>query len=238
MVGSGDKGDTLAEALEKSSGPRGWDRYMTIERGCMEIGVIPKLFSPVPIISSDHEDWHYWEKLSMVRKQLSQKLIKRLQTGEWTTTGILSPVSATSKRILIAPHFWGVLEPDFENSSARCGNLLYLDVQVFQLTPRSAGLPDQRALAPAPPAGAPKAKSRSRDLGQEAEIKSRIQQVHAAAQRLCAEKGRAIEFEPLAEALKGTGNYKARTIRQILNGTYKPAKIRGFGPFEWKRPKR
>ena len=77
-----------------------------------------------------------------------------------------------------------------------------------------------------------------RDPGQEAEIKSRIQEVHAAAQRLCAKAERAIELEPLAAELDETRNYKAETIRQILNGTYGPAKRRGFGPFEWKGPKR
>ena len=232
------KGHTLVEALEISTDPTKWASYMKIERGCVEIGVIPALFSPVPSISSDDEDWHYWEKLSQRRKEHSQKLRERLLSGEWTATGILEPVSASSTPVPIASHLWDVLEFDFEDCFARAGGLSYRAVRVFQHTPRLTGVPDQRALAPAPPAGAPKVKSRSRDLGQEAEIKFRIQQIHAAAHRVCTEKGRAIEFEPLAEEIKGTGNYKARTIRQILNGTYKPAKIRGFGPFEWKRPKR
>jgi hypothetical protein len=91
--------------------------------------------------------------------------------------------------------------------------------------------------SPARAAEGPPAR-RLRDPGQEAEIRSRIQKVHAAAQRLCTKKGGAIELAPLAAALDGTANYKAESIRQILTGTYKPAKARGFAPFEWKRPKR
>ena len=100
------------------------------------------------------------------------------------------------------------------------------------------GTPDQRALAPASIAGAPKAKSRSRDPGEEAKIRSRIEKVHAAAQRSCTKKRQAIGLKSLAEELKGTGDYSAGSIRKILNGTYGPAKRRGYGPFEWKRPKR
>jgi hypothetical protein len=79
---------------------------------------------------------------------------------------------------------------------------------------------------------------RAKDRKQEAKIGAGIEAVHAAARRYCTEKGRAIEFKALAEALEGKGDYKAGSIRLILNGTYGPAKRRGFGPFEWKPPKR
>ena len=73
------------------------------------------------------------------------------------------------------------------------------------------------------------AKRRSQDTNQAALLRSRIESVFAAAKRLCDERKRKVEFSPMAEKLKGTGGYKAPTIRQILNGTYPPAKRRGIG---------
>jgi hypothetical protein len=215
-----DEGYSLIEVLERSTDPAKWANHMKIERGCVEIGVIPAPFSPVPSISSDDEDWYYWEKLSTARKNLSRKLSVCLRSGEWLMTGILEPVSAASKRVLIAPHLWDILEPDFEDSSARASNLGYVAVRGHQ---------SKRALA--------SAKSRSVDLRRDADIRTRIQKVHAAAQRVCTQKDRAIGLKPLAEVIKGTGDYRPDTIRSILNGAYKPARIRGFSRFVWKRSK-
>jgi hypothetical protein len=77
-----------------------------------------------------------------------------------------------------------------------------------------------------------------RDPGEEAVIKFRIEQVYAAARRLCAKKGFVPELAVLAEELEGMGDYGADAIRHILAGTYKPAKDRGYGRFEWKPPRR
>jgi hypothetical protein len=99
---------------------------------------------------------------------------------------------------------------------------------------RTIGAPEGEAPDARPLGRLPRAKDRKH----EAEIRARIQAVHAAARRRCAKKGGPMELAVLAEALKGTAGYRVNTIRAILNGTYRAAKRRGFGPFEWRRPKR
>jgi hypothetical protein len=215
-----DKGYPLIEALERSTDPATWASHMVAERGCVKLGIIPAPFSLFPSISSD-DDWDYWEKLSTLRKKLVRKLMACLRSGERPATGILEPVSAASKRVPIAPHLWDVLEPDLEDSSARASNLGYVAVRVHQS--RRAALAS--------------AGNRSGDPRQDADIKARIQQVHAAAQKVCNQKDRAIGLKTLAEAIKRTGGYGADTIRSILNGTYEPARVRGFRRFVWKRSK-
>jgi hypothetical protein len=76
-----------------------------------------------------------------------------------------------------------------------------------------------------------------RDPEKEAKLRSRIQAVLTAAQRFCTKRGKPMELAVLAEALEGKGGYSAGSIRLILNGTYKPAKSRGYPSFKWKDPK-
>ena len=217
-------------------------RYMTIERNCLKARVISKPFGAAPnlIIGGSNRRW---KRLSEVRETLSKKLVDRLRTGEWTATGILSPVSTTSERILILPHLWGVLEPDFEDSSAKSGNLLYLDVRVYQPTPRSAGVPDQGALAPAALANSAKAKNRKsphESAEQSAARGNAYQAVHNMARRVFGKQSIVPEFDVMAKELaKPEYNleFKKETIRQILNGSYRPAVNTGIGRFEMKPQK-
>jgi hypothetical protein len=81
-------------------------------------------------------------------------------------------------------------------------------------------------------------KPRAADPTTRALLKTRIEQVHAAARGVCDRTGRMLGLKPLSEKLKGTAGYSAGTIRQILNGTYSPMKKLGIGQFKWQPPKR
>ena len=67
---------------------------------------------------------HYeviYEKRCAVRGPLEQAFIEKLRSGELVAIGLEVPVGASSRREMIAPELWEVIEPDFENSGASGG---------------------------------------------------------------------------------------------------------------------
>jgi hypothetical protein len=81
-------------------------------------------------------------------------------------------------------------------------------------------------------------RKRTADPKADAILKVRIKQVHAAAKGVCDRIGRMLELKPLSEDIAGTADFRATTIRQILNGTYPPAQKLGIGRFKWWPPER
>jgi hypothetical protein len=79
-------------------------------------------------------------------------------------------------------------------------------------------------------------RKRTADPATDAVLKTRIEQVHAAAKSTCDQKGRMLELKPLSEHLAGTADFSGPTIRQILNGTYPTAQKLGIKRFVWQPP--
>ncbi|HEV7253602.1 MAG TPA: hypothetical protein VGN97_10970 [Mesorhizobium sp.] len=80
----------------------------------------------------EHELRRADDKVDRASRLLRTALRKRLRAGELIATGIKVPASLLSPRQVIGPELWRVLEPDFDDSSARGAGLTVVDVLVCE----------------------------------------------------------------------------------------------------------
>jgi hypothetical protein len=182
-----------------------------------------------------------WEE---ARARLADGLISRLRNGIWWATGFVAPMTPESKAVQIPAAQWSVLVPDFVASAASGGGVEYLGVEVHtgdppseipsreqQISTRSSGHPG---------AAAARKKRRTSEPSEAAMRLNKYQSVHAAAQRLYGRVDEPPPFDLMAQEL-ARPQHKLRfgkeTIRQILNGTYRPACTMGIGRFVLRRTK-
>jgi hypothetical protein len=100
--------------------------------------------------------------------------------------------------------------------------------------------PAQTGASPVPAATAKLRKPRAIASEEAAKQEGIYRAVHAAASRLCDKADKEMLIKPMAEELaKLHPEWKIskETIRQILNGSYRPMKRHGIGRFVWRRPK-
>jgi hypothetical protein len=138
------------------------------------------------------------------------------------------PGLASVQRGYFAARYSGIL-PDYDGKPLFAGEINFARWL--------AGVPKHQATATDTPDG----KRRRIPAEKTLELRNRIEKVHAVARRRFGEqKTRLANAVMAAELAKPEHNlgYAEGTIRQILNGTYGPAKKLGIGPFEQKKPNR
>jgi hypothetical protein len=242
----GKLGITLAEALKKSSDPTEWKDYQAIERACLSKKVILEPLANFPTLSTIPDPEHdrllkAWEE---ARARLVDGLISRLRDGIWWATGFAAPMTLESKAVQIPDEQWRVLVPDFVASAASCRGVEYLGVEVHTGDPPSELPLREQRIIPTPSLGRPMVvaagnKKRTSEPSDVAMRLNRYQSVHAAARSLYGHQAELPSFDLMANELAKPEHklgFKKETIRQILNGTYPPA--RQIGRFILRRAKR
>jgi len=72
-------------------------------------------------------NWRRWWDL---REPLEEEFIGKLKAGILLASGFAVPITPTSHRQQINPELWNVLEPNFEDSSAKGGGLEIVNIRV------------------------------------------------------------------------------------------------------------
>jgi hypothetical protein len=116
-----------------------------------------------------------------------------------------------------------------------------VEVEVIPTPKALDAASDASSATGAPQVKAGRRKCRTVPIGRAAELNNRFFAVRAAADRVCGKHRSLLGYEPLAEELAKPEyklGFSKETIRQILNGSYRPTKSRGIGRFQWQPPKK